>query len=160
VAAFLVCCALLELLSAYDVPWTHPRRLSSFRSDLGRKRAHGVESARSDDELGLAEAERRSVAFRSDLGKRLEPFRSDLEKKRASQAFRSDLGKRPSSDGDHDDKRSVAFRSDLGKRVAAAFRSDLGRRSLQAAAKKAYSAFRSDLGKRLTAFRSDLGKRA
>lgn len=141
----------MELLSAYDASMSRSRRLSSFRSDLGRKRALPDTDELldyHDEEQPMPDVERRSAAFRSDLGKRLSAFRSDLGK-RPSYAFRSDLGKRQSDS--NDDEKRYAFRSDLGKRVA--FRSDLGKR----ASKKASSAFRSDLGKRLTAFRSDLG---
>ena len=155
-ALLLLCCGVTELLSADRVPSTRSRRLTAFRSDLGRKRELlGDEKLNYDEEM-LPEIERRSVAFRSDLGKRLQAFRSDLGK-RPSYGFRSDLGKRQNeATAADDEEKRFAFRSDLGKRVA--FRSDLGKRL--DASKKATSAFRSDLGKRLTAFRSDLGKRA
>ena len=80
-AIMLVCCGVMELLFADEVPWSRPRRLAAFRSDLGRKRGLSDGEELDYNGEGLPEAERRSVAFRSDLGKRAETFRSDLGKR-------------------------------------------------------------------------------
>lgn len=146
----------------------------AFRSDLGRKRSYG--------------AKKRFTAFRSDLGKRFAPpsppssALSTADKRFTT--FRSDLGKR-SFDVDNDDDDDVQF--DTDKRYSS-FRSDLGEPNpmfeVQLSSKNAemipnyeekrFTSFRSDLGKRQlpveseevtenkragSYFRSDLGKR-